>query len=689
LIMANNKVVVKFLADTDQMRKGIQQTNTQLAGFSKAVKSAGVALIGAFGVREVTQFVGNAITQFADLEEAVSKTDVVFKENAEEIKQWAKDNGDALLATETQALSYVSTLGSILNQSGATAAESALLSQQLTQLVADLASFSNVPVEQAFTAVKGAIVGEREALKSLGFVITETDVKNEALTLGLVKQGEELTTNAKLQANISLLMKKTSEAQGDVARTGDSLANQMKKINNEANELVTAFGEGVVGGFGDTSEAGQTLIDVLEDLQPAVKFIGEEVGKSLEIFGTLATTIESVIGAVEGLEMALGLTQGVFGETYAKVFRLTIGMSTLNETFKIFNRINGAFVATLPKDYSNIGGSGSPLNEQDLKRTGDAALYVGSSIGYTQEKMTEWTLEQRAIQQANEETETSFRGAGGAAKDLGDDVDEAARKLEEEFQAALEETQRQMDSWRQTIVSKMNLGSAFSEANNAKEAAKAAQKRLDDLRAIPVAKRGADFAEREAQLVAEAKRLGDEAGKNWLDRFAEQALNAETLARNLANLDAAGLDEALVAQIASDANGAEISQAIIDGVTSEGYGLIKQINNQATRIENAGTALGETLVEPLAVEGAKGGENFLFGVDGKGKENNGFLNQVKNDAPKVKRAIKRALKTSVEVKVIYTPDTSRLNEAPGGRSVVRGVQEFERLNGRKWRDRVR
>jgi hypothetical protein len=694
--MANNKVVVKFLADTDQMRKGINQVNGQLSTFGKAVKTAGVALAATFGAREIKDFVAGSISAFASLEEAVSKNTVVFGESAAEIESWARKQSDALALTETAALQYISTLGSILVQSGLTQAEAGELSKQLTTLVADLASFADVPIEQSFNAVKGAIVGEREALKSLGFVITEAEVKTKALNLGLIEQGEELTANAKAQANIAVLMDKTSQAQGDMERTGDSLANQMKKLNAEASELQTYFGKGLVEGFGDTTDKGNELLDTVRRLQPLMESLGKSVGEQLSDWGDLASAIVDLDASVRALTASFGLGEEGIISWGMKLQGLIAPIGTITDGLSLIIdgivNVNNAFLNSRTSQLTPLFGSAnlySPENVKNIEKTGDAVTYVGSSLGYTRDRMNEWIFEQRRIQEENRETEKSFRGAGGAAKDLGDDVGETARKLEEEFQAALEKTQRQMDEWRQKIVSKMNLGSAFDEANDAQKAAEAARKRLADLQATPVDKRGADYQQREAELIEEARRLGEEAGKNWLDRFAQQATDADTLAKNLANLDAAGINQALIAQIASDQNGLEMSQAIIDGITSEGYGLVKQINRQATIIENAGTALGETLVDPLAAEGAKGGDNFMFGVKGAGKEKNGFLNQVKKDAPRVKKAIRQALKTSVEVKVIYTPDTSRLDSAPGGRSVVRGVQAFERLNGSKWRDRVR
>ena len=131
-------------------------------------------------------------------------------------------------------------------------------------------------------------------------------------------------------------------------------------------------------------------------------------------------------------------------------------------------------------------------------------------------------------------------GSGGASSRLKDEaeaVKEASKIIEDEFQRLLEETQRQLDDWRAKITTKLNIGTAFQEANDAAAAAEAAQQRLAKLRATPADKRGADFAQRE-EAVAEAQRLGELAGKNWLDRLAQQATDATALANNLATLDA-------------------------------------------------------------------------------------------------------------------------------------------------------
>ena len=65
-------------------------------------------------------------------------------------------------------------------------------------------------------------------------------------------------------------MDKTSQAQGDMERAGDSLANQ-QKLNAEAKELQLYFGKGLVKGFGDTSDTGSDLSKHSNDYNPRWK----------------------------------------------------------------------------------------------------------------------------------------------------------------------------------------------------------------------------------------------------------------------------------------------------------------------------------------------------------------------------------------------------------------------------------
>ncbi len=687
--MANNRVVVKFLADTDNMRKGINQVNTQLGSFGKAVKSAGIALAATFGAREVKDFLSGAITSFASLEEAVSKTNVVFGESADEIATWARKQSDALAMTETAALQYVSTLGSILVQSGLTQQEAGKLSQQLTVLVADLASFSDVPIEQAFNAVKGAIVGEREALKSLGFVITEAEVKTKALNLGLIKQGEELTANAKAQANIAVLMDKTSQAQGDMERTGDSLANQMKKLNAEASELQTFFGKGLVQGFGDTRDTGEDLLGTLKRLQPTMEDLGEAVGEQLadwgELFGAVADLDESVraltasFGDGESGIISWGLK---LQELIAPIGKVT---KALGGVLNAITAVNNAFTNSRTTRITPGYGTSdlySASNTKNIEKQADAVAYFGSEVGYTKDNVTKWTLEQRRLQEALEDTGGSVGGSTKKVKEGKKAWEEYAEVLGKDIKEKLAEAEDTFRSWRDRVVGYLDINKAFQQANDAVARRDQLQIELDSLRSDPEANKKA-IAELEAQL-AEA---GADAGKTWVQRFTEQITNTTNFARQLGNLKEQGLNQTLIDQISG--MGADAGSQLANEILSDKNGMIGTLNAQVKQVEDAGVSLGLTMVNTAGPAGKDYGMKFLYGEKKDGSM--GLLPVIERDKKKVKKKIREALNTTVEVKVRYVPDYSAIEGStnPYRNNAVRSVQNYERLNGSKWRDRVR
>jgi hypothetical protein len=687
--MANNKVVVRFLADTDQMRKGINQVNGQLSTFGKAVKQLGVAMVATFGAREITQFFQESITSFASLEEAVSKTNVVFGQSADEIASWAKKQSDALALTETAALQYISTLGSILVQSGLTQAEAGELSKQLTTLVADLASFADVPIEQSFNAVKGAIVGEREALKSLGFVITEAEVKTKALNLGLIKQGEELTANAKAQANIAVLMDKTSQAQGDMERTGDSLANQIKKLNAEAKELQLYFGKGLVEGFGDTADVGNDLLSVLKRLQPTMEALGVEVGKQIGEWAELFSALSDLDESVRALSASFGLGEkgiieyaGYINNAITPVNNLRNGLVGLvdwiTKANNAFNRSRGIF--------PNYGGSGSPVSsvQNEIKAADrareastqgweDYRFAIAGADGALRRMYADYPRNTKA-------EEDLGRSVGGTTKKLKEQKKAWAEVVVEGIADSLKEAEKVLEDWRGRVVGYLDIGKAFDEANDAGARRDALKVRLDALEADPDATQ-----ESIDKLKQEYKEAGDEAGQTWLQRFAQQVSDATNFASLLGDLKSKNLNQTLIDQISG--MGAEAGSELASEILNDKTGMIGELNRQVTQVENAGIKLGTQMANQGGASGKDFATNFIYGKKKDGS--NGLIPVVKAQSKKVKKEIRKALNTDVEVRVRYVPDFSALDGGSNPRGVVRSVQAYERLNGTKWRDRVR
>jgi len=195
-----------------------------------------------FGARLFQGVVQNA----SDLNESLSKNSVVFGDNAKAVEQWANTSSKSVLLSKQAAIEAASTYGNLFQGMGLDSNKSADLSKNLVQLAADLASFNNTSVEDAIDALRSGLVGETEPLKRYGVIINETMIKEKARALGLVKGGETLTEQAKLEARYALLLEQTGTAQGDVARTADGYANRLRQAQANWENLQASLGEAVI-----------------------------------------------------------------------------------------------------------------------------------------------------------------------------------------------------------------------------------------------------------------------------------------------------------------------------------------------------------------------------------------------------------------------------------------------------------
>lgn len=178
-------------------------------------------------------------------EETASKYNTVFGPSVESVNNFLDDFAVKAGLSNQEAQELTSRAGAIGQGFGYTQEESAKLSTQIAQLAGDLTSFNNVPIEQSSNAIITALSGEREALKSLGIVVSENDVQKQALTETGKKNAEQLTQQEKAAATLSLIYDRAGVAVGDLERTQDSAANTSRRVQaqlkNISEELATEF----------------------------------------------------------------------------------------------------------------------------------------------------------------------------------------------------------------------------------------------------------------------------------------------------------------------------------------------------------------------------------------------------------------------------------------------------------------
>lgn len=186
---------------------------------------------------------GGATKLAMDAVESENLFEVSMGQMANSARKWSEDLRGSLGLNAVEVRKNAGTFDVMLKSMGMTEQAAFGMSKGMTQLAYDMASFYNLSNTDAFDKLKSGISGETEPLKALGIVINDTAVKNYALGKGFITQGQELSEAGKVAARYNLILERTSAAQGDLARTADSPANQLRRVQNEFKALATEVGQ--------------------------------------------------------------------------------------------------------------------------------------------------------------------------------------------------------------------------------------------------------------------------------------------------------------------------------------------------------------------------------------------------------------------------------------------------------------
>lgn len=245
----------------------------------------------------------SSVEAASNLGETTSKVNQIFgPEAAAQLQTFASTADLAFGQTQQQALDASSTFGLFGKIAGLQKAPLATFSSDLTGLASDMASFGNTSVEEAITAVGGALRGETEPIRRFGVMLDADTVAAQALEMGLVKTtvnldkvaaankkvadaqagvrdatakygadsdeaavaseylafkqqelgkalkgtADKITPGARVLATQALIMKQTSDQQGDFARTSGGLANQQRILSAQWGNMKAQLGSALL-----------------------------------------------------------------------------------------------------------------------------------------------------------------------------------------------------------------------------------------------------------------------------------------------------------------------------------------------------------------------------------------------------------------------------------------------------------
>ena len=342
--------IQKVIAATDGATKASSKSAKSYLSLSNQLNGFMRNMAKLVSLKAIADYLGNAAEKFNSYYEAANLFGVSMKGLTGEASTFINKMETLLGIDPTEAMNNMATIQGLTTSFGMASDKAYVLSKNLTQLGYDLASLKNIPVAESFTKIQAAISGELEPIRRLGVDLSQARLQQELLNLGYSQSVSSLSQADKAVLRYIAIMKQTTDAQGDFARTLSSPANMIRILQAQLNSLARSVG----------SLLYPALKSILPPLIAAVELVKELVTGIASLMGVKVEfpDFSSASDDVSGVTDALDNTTKATGKA-AKAFKNYImGFDELNVIQKNADSSGGSG--------SGSGAAGNILGDVDL-----------------------------------------------------------------------------------------------------------------------------------------------------------------------------------------------------------------------------------------------------------------------------------------------------------------------------------
>lgn len=305
----------RVTAANEKQRKSYLSLSNQMNGFMRNMAKL-------VSLKAIADYLGNAVAKFNDFYEAANMFGVSMGDMTNEASGFIDKMEQLLGIDPSEAMNAMANIYSMTKSFGLAKEQAYTLSKSLTQLGYDLSSLKNIPISQAFTKIRSAMAGELEPMLQLGVDISQARLQQELLALGFNKQVSTLSQADKATLRYIAILKQTTDAQGDFARTLSSPANMIRVLKAQLSGLARDVG----------SLLYPALKSILPPLIAAVELIREFVQWVAKLMGVkvVLTDFAKSADSVGGIGDAMDETTDSTKKAAKALKNYTMGFDELN-----------------------------------------------------------------------------------------------------------------------------------------------------------------------------------------------------------------------------------------------------------------------------------------------------------------------------------------------------------------------
>lgn len=302
--------IQKLITSTEKYNASARKATSTTGQFTSGLKALNVAAV-AITFRKIGHFIAQAVTESNKYQEDLNLFTVALGQYAAEAQNYAEKVSDVMGIDPAQWLRNQGVFNTLLTGFGDTAERAQLMSQNLTQLGYDISSFFNVSIEDAMQKLQSGISGELEPLRRLGYDLSQARLEQTALNLGIKESVANMTQAEKAELRYYAIMTQVTTAQGDMARTLEAPANQLRILQAQLTQAARAIGNIFIPALNAILPYAIAVVQVIREIANALANLAgfkltevdySGVNSAAVGAGSLADNLDDAAGAAKKLK---------------------------------------------------------------------------------------------------------------------------------------------------------------------------------------------------------------------------------------------------------------------------------------------------------------------------------------------------------------------------------------------------
>lgn len=276
----NDNLFAKMSKDANRASGSINNVGKSFRGI-KSLMGVGLVVGLATGFQQ-------SIQSAMDMVETANLFSVAMGDMATSTNEFVQEFAEVSGLDPTNLQESVGTFSLLARSMGFATDQSRVLSENTAKLALDLSSLTNVPIQQVMKDLRSGLVGQSETVYKYGIDVTEASLKTEALNQGITKSVREMTQGEKMALRYAVMIRQTTLAQGDFAKTIETPANQLRILKERFVTASRSIGTIFIPAIALALPYANALLVVVRDLADALA----------KLFGYEPPVIEDTLGDI-------------------------------------------------------------------------------------------------------------------------------------------------------------------------------------------------------------------------------------------------------------------------------------------------------------------------------------------------------------------------------------------------------